>query len=254
MSHSMSRFFGTVEKLISGLRSGELTLDTAQESLDSRQLAATTMLEGLHKIGRMLSQSELRGAALCSQIWDTILVDCEQALQTYFSHDDVCLSYWLWQPEFLLGHYTAVAKDRLGDSVFNKLPLVGDSPVAQSFRSRNSNCVSDTHKSPLISPELARHVGSLLAWPVCVSSREVSDISAVAVLLVESRRPGAVGDHREILFLIEALSSLFEISYHATTIGHSVVEGLAPDNQVSADDFGDVLKKHRPIGSKVSSE
>ncbi len=221
MSHQMSRFFATVEKLIGGIDSGEIVLDTALELADSSRLAALAMREGLHNIGRILMQSDQRASALCSRLWDAILYDVQKTLQTYFSEDDVCISYWLRQPEFIVGYYTADVKDRLGDCVFNKLPL-DDSLCGRSLHTNQPIFVVETTHSPFVPPEISKHVGSLVVWPVRVFSANAHSVeSPIAVLLVEARHPGVIHDDPNIRFLIESLAGLFELSYHITAGGLS---------------------------------
>ena len=222
MNQSLPRFFATVEKLIDGLESGTIACEATTTSVEMSQIALTLTREGLRRIGFMLSRTQQRGAELCSQIWDELLLRSEHTLRSYFQHADFCISYWTSQHDFLLGHYTPDAVHHLGDMVFNKLPLTG-SPVAECFQFVKPVCLSDTKLSSLIPEELSSYVGSLLAWPLSAYSGDKrSRLATIAVLLVEARNPGVIRDESDLRPLMEAISSLFEIAYHATANSQSI--------------------------------
>lgn len=221
--HSMSRFFRTVETLVDGLQSGEIVVPPVEFSGEALSLAAETMQTGLRNLTRILAGTERRDSAFCSLAWDRLLTDAQTAINCRWECGEVCLSYWLLQPdqpEFMVGHYAASEGDRdhLGGLFFYRLPLE-ESPCGRTLMTNVPLFFPDARslfETTLLS-SAADHVGSLATWPICWGDSH----QPVAVLLLESRTAGVIDDRPETHSFLSCLSELFalpsQLAFHDRT-------------------------------------
>lgn len=218
---SMSRFFGVVETLIDGLRSGQLSVEPENFSTEALGIAAETMQAGLRGVTGLLASSELRGAALCSCLWDRVLSDAQQNIETRWPNGGCSLSYWLLRSDIMVGHYAQPTQDEdrehIGSLYSNKLPLE-ESPCGQTLLTNQPAFfpeVASLFDSTLLS-KAVECVGSLATWPVSRSATELNRESPIAVLLLEARTPGTIEDHPETRLFLSNLAELFVLSYQIT--------------------------------------